>query len=743
MSEAVADTTTEHFSGEVERILFRNDEDDWTVMRVTCRESSASKMVVGYSACQPGQIIEADGQWRVNPPYGLQFVAERIVALSPTTPHGLASYLGSGALPGVGPKLAQQLVRHFGMELPAVLDGAPERLREIKGVGPAKAVRVINAWKAQASVRDIMVFLHSQGLPSSLCRRIHKALGDDAINAIKTNPYRLCIEVRGVGFKTADQIGLNLSIPPSSEQRVRAGLVHQMRELTSVGHCGCERDRFIASCATMLTIAPERVAEVLDAMLAVTDGELREFDAHDGVIYPVWLARAEEAIAQTLGEAVERTPAYGSRVTDELIAWAAESCGMRLANKQAQAVQMALTRQVAVITGGPGCGKTATLKVLLAALKRLRLSVALATPTGKAAQRAREATGMDALTIHRLLGIRGGGEADEAEIHADVLVIDEMSMVDVPLMYRVARALQESTTLIMVGDVDQLPSVGPGQVLADVIRSGAVPVTVLDEVFRQAAGSAIITNAHAINRGEAPTSAGPNGDFFVLTEQNTRAVARAMAVNADERPAAVAEAVAAEIEGLVTRRLPNAYKIDPIRDVQVLAPMNKGGCGVLELNRRLQAVLNPNPAQYIQRHGVRFGIGDKVIQRKNNYALDIFNGDVGFVEGVGDDDEVLKVRFDERLVAIPFDDLGDLDLAYAVTIHKSQGSQAPVAIIPMVTQHWMMLQRNLLYTGVTRASRLAIVIGQSRAIQTAVRTVSSTQRVTRLCGLLEGLRPAG
>lgn len=734
--------STVHFSGEVEAVLFRKEEDDWSVLRVICDETRESRMVVGFSGCQPGQLIEADGEWKAHQRYGLQFVAERILALYPTTETGLAAYIGSGALPGVGPALAKQLVGHFGMDLPSILDASPERIREIKGVGPSKAARVITAWKSQASIRDIMLFLHSQGLPSSLCRRIHKALGDDAIKTIKENPYLLCLEVRGIGFKTADGIARNLSIPANSEQRVRAGLVHHMGELTGVGHCGCQRERFVVSCAKMLEVGTARVAEVLDLMLAETatlssdDRGEGEFIQHEDVVYPIGLAIAEEIIARELIELAKSTPPHARRVDDALIAWAADTCGMKLANKQGQAVHMGLTQQVAVITGGPGCGKTATLKVLLAAFRRLKLSVALAAPTGKAAQRAREATGMDALTIHRLLGIRAGGDSDDAVVHADVLVIDEMSMVDVPLMYRVVRALKPTTTLVMVGDVDQLPSVGPGQVLADVIHSQAVPVTVLDEVFRQAAGSAIITNAHAINRGENPVSAGPKGDFFVLTEQNTRPIAIASQVAEDERPAAVAEAVAAEIESLVTRRLPATYQVDPIRDIQVLAPMNKGGCGVQELNRRLQRVLNPDPAQYIQRRGYRYGIGDKVIQRKNNYDLEIFNGDVGFVEAVSDKDEVLCVRFDGRTVSIPFEDLGDLDLAYAVTIHKSQGSQAPVAIIPMVTQHWVMLQRNLLYTGVTRAARLTIVIGQTRAIQAAVKTVTSTQRVTRLRSLL-------
>lgn len=732
---------TIHLVAEVQRITARKAEDDWSVLRVLARDTNKKFTVVGHTGCQPGQVIEVDGQWTNNPQYGRQFTAERILALSPTTPHGLASYLGSGVLPGVGPKIAQLMVAHFGMDLPNILDKDPARVSEIKGIGPAKRARVIRAWKSQAAIREIMLFLHSQGIPSGLCRRIHKALGDEAVTIIKENPYRLCTDVRGIGFKTADIIGLGLAIPPASEQRVIAGLVFQMDEMTDKGgHCGYPRDKFVSASAEMLAVPPERVDFVLEGMLAEPE-EDRRFVDHDRVIYPVALARCEETIAKALLESVQRAPHYASRVSDGLIEWAAKTRGMTLANKQAQAVRMALTKKVAVITGGPGCGKTATLNVVLAAFRRLQLEVSLAAPTGKAAQRACEATGADARTIHRLLGIASEDDGD-SEIAADVLVLDETSMVDVPLMARVARALKKKTTVVLVGDVDQLPSVGPGQVLADVIRSNAIPVTVLDEVFRQAAGSAIITNAHAINHGLMPASSGAAGDFFVLDEGNTPSIKEALSLEDEAaRPAAAAEAVAQEIEMLVKQRLPRKYGVDPIRDVQILAPMNKGTCGVMELNRRLQLLLNPKPLQHIQHHGFRFGVGDKVIQRRNNYSLDIFNGDVGFVEGVGLEDEVLNVRFDQRVVSIPFDDLTDLSLAYAMTIHKSQGSQAPVVILPMVTQHMNMMQRNLLYTGVTRASRLAIVIGQRQALSAAVRRVSSAHRTTRLKSLLaNGLR---
>lgn len=729
--------TEERITAEVERLTFRHDENDWAVLRIRVRGMREEQTLVGFTNAQPGQTVSAVGVWK-STKFGRQFQASQIVASSPTSPVGLAAYLGSGILKGVGQKMAEQLVRHFGMNVLSVFDESPHRLTEVKGIGTAKAEKILMGWDAQKEIQEIMVFLHSQRIPPSLCRRIHKAYGEQAIAKITENPYRLCLDVRGFGFKTADEIGRNLAIPRTSVYRVEAGMVHLMQEITKGGHCGCLRSEFLARATEALQVDPARIAEVLDESLAAPRAQFVE---HDDAIFLSRLARAEERVAEDLLRVLSGPPLYLNRVTDVLIDRAAAECGMKLANKQRQAVEMGLRHKACVITGGPGCGKTATLKVLLAAYRMLRLNVALTAPTGKAAQRAREATGIDSMTVHRLLGIKGTADDMDSQIHADVLVIDECSMVDVPLMAKIMRAVQENTAIVMVGDVDQLPSVGPGQVLADIIRSGCVPVTVLDEIFRQAAGSAIIANAHAINRGALPESSGRNGDFFVLTERNTPSI-RAAGEQEDESkiPAAVAAAVADEIEALVKHRLPARYGFNPITDIQVLSPMNKGGCGVYELNRRLQEALNPHPAQWTQRYGIRFGVNDKVIQVRNNYDLEIFNGDVGFVVAVDDTDEALRVRFDGRVVAIPFDDLEDLKLAYAMTIHKSQGSQAPAVVIPMVTQHWNMLQRNLLYTGVTRAAKLAVLAGQGRAIAAAVRTVSSTKRLTRLDQLLRRQR---
>lgn len=727
--------TEDTISGEVERVVYRNEANDWSVLRLKVAGKSELQTLVGITTAQAGQHVTASGKWgrRNGEP---QFEAHRITASNPTTPEGIAAYLGSGMIPGIGPKKAALMVRTFGVEVLDILDNAPERLAEIRGFGPTTCTKIAQGWQQQKSVSQIMLFLHSHNISAALCRRIYKAYGDEAISTIQGNPYRLCFDVRGIGFKTADAIAKSLSIPPESPQRILAGLVYLLNEAMTQGHCGMPRVELLRAAKEALCVEEAAIVPVLQADLTGAGPEKSQFVQHDEVVYLRWLAEAEERIAERLIERASIPPAWAGN-HDGLIAAAEERAGMRLAGKQRAAVQMALSSRVCVITGGPGVGKTATLNVLLDVLRSMKLRIALAAPTGKAAQRASEATGMQGSTIHRLLGIRGPDSRPQGEVEADVLVIDEFSMVDVPLMRHIVRAWGRKTALIMVGDVDQLPSVGPGQVLADIIRSKAIPVTVLDEVFRQAAGSLIIQNAHAINHGRMPESGRPDDDFFVLTETNTPALRAAMSLEDDTAiPAAVAEATADIIESLVRQRLPAKYGFHPVRDIQVLCPMNKGSAGVAAMNERLQRALNPSPAAQVTRYGVRFGVGDKVIQSRNNYDLEIYNGDMGVILDIDDEEETVAVRFDGRTVAIPFDDLDDLRLAYAMTIHKSQGSQAPAVVIPVVTQHWTMLQRNLLYTGVTRARKLVVLVGQRRAIAAAVRTVSAARRVTRLRELL-------
>lgn len=726
--------TNETLQGEVIRITYRNDTNDWSVLRLKVRGMREEQTLVGVTVAQMGQVVTATGHWGMRQGQR-QFEAQRITASNPTTPDGIAAYLGSGMIPGIGPKKAEKMVEVFGADILTVLDKDPERLNEIRGFGPATVAKIGKGWREQKAVSEIMLFLHSHDISAALCRRIYRAYGDKTIETIQSNPYRLSFDVRGIGFKSADSIAKSLSIPANSPQRLLAGLVFLMNESMTQGHCGQRRPALLKAAQEALDVEEGFVASVLDADLRGATGEQQQFMQQEDVVYLRWLARAEEDIAEVLRDRADLPSRWADDVTPGLVERVAQAAGMALARKQAQAVNMALKSRVAVITGGPGVGKTSTLNVVLAAMRELNLRICLAAPTGKAAQRAAEATGMPASTLHRLLGLRGP-DSKPGEVDADVIVVDEFSMVDVPLMRHVIRAWKRGTTLLLVGDVDQLPSVGPGQVLSDIIQSGVVPVTVLDEVFRQAAGSLIIRNAHAINHGRMPENGGKEDDFFLLTERNTPELRAAMDVDDDKVPASIAQATAALIEDLVARRLPARYGVRPIDDIQVLCPMRKGSAGVGEMNVRLQRALNGHPAQSVTRYGTRFGVGDKVIQNRNNYDLEIFNGDMGRIESIDTEESVVVVNFEARTVKIEFDDLDDLSLAYALTIHKSQGSQFPVVIIPVVTQHWTMLQRNLIYTGVTRARKLVVLVGQHRAVAAAARTVSAARRITRLRGLL-------
>lgn len=714
-------------SGVVERITFRND-NDWTVMQVRIERSRTLNTVVGHSTAQPGEQISARGVWKTDPNYGIQFAAKAITATKPNTVEGLARYLGSGMIPGIGPGTAQSIVDAFGMDALAILDNEPARLCEVRGIGKKKVERIAKSWEEQRAVSEIMLFLNEQQIPPYLCRRIYRKYEAKAIEVIRTDPFRLALEVSGIGFKSADKIAQKCGISHLAPQRVRAGLVYVMQEATTGGHCGQPRDALVQKAMEALNVPPDLVVTVLDAELAMSPKD-RHLVQHGDGIYLSVIAACEERVAETFSEMAAK-PVPWKIDAEKAIADAEKALGFKLAEQQYAGVKMMLESRVSVLTGGPGVGKTTVLNVLLHILRKHKIVIHLAAPTGKAAQRAAEVTGVEASTIHRLLGLNGPG-ADPAEVEDGVLVIDESSMIDIYLMSSIMKAAK-NVPLILVGDVDQLPSVGPGQVLADVISSRAVPVTRLTQVFRQAAGSLIIRNAHHINRGQMPEKGEKTDDFFFLemSEKDPETGERLEA-------SVIGEQITEKIADLVAHRLPKAYGFNPIKDIMVLSPMNITTTGVANLNAVLQQRLNPRPQKEVTRFGTRFGIGDKVIQTRNNYDLDIFNGDVGIITAIDDeDDKRIVVDFGGKVVEIPFDDMDALRLAYSMTIHKSQGSQAEAVVIPVTTQHFTMLQRNLFYTGVTRAKRLVVLVGVPRALGMAVKNDGALKRMTRLRELL-------
>jgi len=739
--------------GVVSSIVFRNEQDDWSVLTVKVGDKKVR--VTGHTAAQEGQEVEAQGAifekentsgWKNQ--ITTEIKAERIIATTPRSAKGVASFL-SANVRGVGPVLAKRLAQALGEDLHAVLDDVEQhdRLKDIKGLTPTIREAMKVAWQEHKAVADIMLFLHDQSLSPSLCRRIHRCYGEKAREVLQENPYSLAEDVRGIGFLKADEIAANLGVSRMSEHRLRAGLLHVLTEASSQGHCGLERDELMERASTALGATQKHLESALGALIQHRsirkDGQqgdpLVVNDA--GHIWLNNLYRAEMEIARRLMRmcAIPKKPPAN---LDERIEAAAKRAGIALAEAQTSAVRMALTQRVSIITGGPGCGKTTVLRVVLDLMRKEGLTIALAAPTGKAAQRASQAAGQAASTLHRLLKI--GPAGPDMMLAADVLVVDEVSMVDVPLMRNVLRGIQPHTTLLLVGDRDQLPSVGPGSVLGDLIDSRRIACTRLNVIHRQGKGSLIIENAHHVNNGRAPQSQRSDGDFFFIDDvRDPRLGARG-----EENAGVAGQAALETILDLVTRRLPQKYGLDPMRDIAVLSPMNNGRCGVRALNEHLQKALNPNEDanQCLRVGALRFAAGDKVLQTRNNYDLGVFNGDSGHILEVDKEKKCLRIAYDdgsggENVIEHPFEDADELKLAYAITVHKAQGGQAPCVIIPVLGEHFTMLERNLLYTGITRAKSLCIIVGSRFAVGMAVNRVSAAKRNTLLCEFLNGYVP--
>jgi exodeoxyribonuclease V alpha subunit len=725
--------------GVLERITYANEDNGYTVARVDTGRGGDLLTVVGsLLGAQVGESLRMEGRWGSHPQYGKQFTVENYTTVLPATVQGIRRYLGSGLIKGIGPKIAERIVDHFGTGTLDVIEQEPKRLIEVPGLGPKRTRMIGAAWEEQKAIKEVMVFLQGVGVSTSIAVRIYKKYGDASISVVKNQPYRLAADVWGIGFLTADRIAQAVGIPHDSPERVKAGLQYALSQSTDQGHCFLPEEQLISDAVKLLAVDTGLVIDCLAELAADDEGVVRErVPGPEGgepvtAVYLVPFHRAELSLAgqvrRLLTAEDDRMAAFQDVAWDKALAWLAERTGAELAPEQQAAVRLALTSKVAVLTGGPGCGKSFTVRSVVELARAKKAKVVLAAPTGRAAKRLAELTGAEASTVHRLLELKPGGDAAydrDRPLDADLVVVDEASMLDLLLANKLVKAVAPGAHLLMVGDVDQLPSVGAGEVLRDLLADGGpVPNVRLTRIFRQAQQSGVVTNAHRINSGLQPVTTGLE-DFFLFVEEETEDAGR---LTVD----------------VAARRIPAKFGLDPRRDVQVLAPMHRGPAGAGTLNGLLQQAITPaRPELPEKRFGGRvFRVGDKVTQIRNNYDKGlngVFNGTVGVVTSLNTDDQRLTVLTDEdEEIAYDFDELDELAHAYAVTIHRSQGSEYPAVVIPVTTGAWMMLQRNLLYTAVTRAKRLVVLVGSRKAIGQAVRTVSAGRRCTALAYRLAG-----
>ena len=724
----------DNLEGNVERVTFYSDESGYTVLRLAVAGQHDLVTVVGHlPEVQPGERLRLEGTWTTHPQYGRQFKAERCEQVLPATVEGIRRYLGSGLIRGVGPVTAERIVACFGADTLDLLDRDPQQLTEVPGVGPKRAAAVARAWEEQKQIRQVMLFLQSHGVTTGLAVKIYKTYGDDALQVVQEDPYRLARDIWGVGFKTADKIARDLGLPADAPSRIEAGVAYALSQMADEGHVYAPEEELVAEAARLLEVDPELAPPAIAAL------EAEQVVHREQLVYPASGAAADGTPAVREQPAVYLTPFYYGEVGAAgrlqalanspatrlsrlqhadwraLLAQATRDSEIVLSDQQQGAVRAALTHKLTVLTGGPGTGKTVTVRTIIAALEAAGGRFALCAPTGRAAKRLSEATGRPAQTVHRLLEyspMEGFRRNEGNPLPVDLLIVDEASMLDLLLTHHMLKAVDPAAHLLLVGDVDQLPSVGAGDVLRDVIGSGRAQVVRLTHIFRQAAESGIVVNAHRVNQGQTPVL-NEFPDFYFFSKQEP-------------------EQAADLLVDIVLKRIPHRFGLHPVDEVQVLAPMYRGACGVANLNTRLQQDLNPPGANRPERRvgGRTFRVGDKVMQVRNNYAPDkeVYNGDIGRVVHIDGVNQTLTVDMDGRPVVYDWAETDELVHAFAVSVHKSQGSEYPAVVLPVLTQHYLLLQRNLLYTAITRAKRLVVLVGTRKALAIAVRNSRVAER---------------
>lgn len=707
----------EYLSGVVERITYANEENGFSVIKIKSRGYADLVTVVGnLAAVNVGATIRLKGEWKVDSKFGKQFSVVDYRETVPATIAGIEKYLGSGLIKGIGPVYARRIVAHFKEDTLRIIEEEADNLIHVEGIGQKRVDMIKKTWQEQKEIKNVMLFLQSNGVSTAYAVKIYKTYGNDSINIVKTNPYRLADDIWGIGFKTADKIAQQLGFDKQSFERCRSGLVYVLNELSNEGHCFAIRDQLLETTEKMLELERPLIDSTIERMIE----EKTIIPDEGNAIYLPAFYYSEVGVAKRIGEILTTESNYKSADTGSIIESIQKEHEIQYDEVQLDAIKSAVRSKFMVLTGGPGTGKTTTTLAIIKIFHKLNAKVLLAAPTGRAAKRMSETTGMEARTIHRLLEYKppeGYKKNAESLLECNVLIIDETSMVDIILMYNLLKAVSNETVVVLVGDVDQLPSVGAGNVLKDIIDSGTIHVVKLTRIFRQAQGSAIITNAHRINKGDSPNlKGGSKSDFFFLEEED---------------PLKVVET----IKDLCAKRLPVYYKVDPVKDIQVLCPMQRGEAGAFNLNTVLQETLNPTDVS-VKYGGAVFRLKDKVMQIKNNYDKNVFNGDIGTISSMDTEDKTLVISFDGVAVEYDVTELDEVVLAYATTIHKSQGSEYKIVVAPFTMQHYMMLQRNLLYTCVTRAKKILVLVGSKKAIGIAVSNNKTQKRNTMLASRL-------